>query len=93
MISAAQSLLKKQIPLVGGFQPPYHLGHTCAFDIQSEEFIYTNLARWPQPLAVSTVGAEDEPEVYVYDSMYPSVGTYTKKQVTSFCARKRRQLS
>ena len=32
---------------------------------------------------VSTVGAKNDGEVYVYDSMYPSVGTYTKKQIAS----------
>ena len=85
IISAAQSLLKKQNPLVGGFQPPY-LGQTYAFDIQSEEFVqilHDGHGHW---LTVSAVGAE----VYVYDSMYPSVGTYTKKQVASIlCSKKK----
>ena len=152
IISAAQSLLKKQNPLVGGFQPPY-LGQTCAFDIQSEEFVQilhnghghwltvsmlgaedgaevyvydsTDFVRchvvFATPttnfdllmsvvafdiqseefvqilhnghghwLTVSMLGAEDGAEVYVYDSMYPSVGTYTKKQVASIlCSKKK----
>ena len=91
IISAAQSLLKKQNPLVGGFQPPC-LGQTCGFDIQSEEFIqilHDGHGHW---LTVSTVGAEDGAEVYVYDSMYPSVGTYTKKQVTSILYTKKKAI-
>ena len=58
-ISAAQSLLKKQNLLC--------LGQTCGFDIQSEEFIqilHDGHGHW---LTVSTVGAEDGAEVYVYD--------------------------
>ena len=91
IISAAQLLLKKQSPLLGGFQPPC-LGQACAFDIQSAEFIqilHDGHGHW---LTVSTVGAEDGAEVYVYDSMYPSVGTYTKKQVASILCSKRKAI-
>jgi hypothetical protein len=88
IISAAQSLLKKQSPTVGGLQPPY-LGQTCGFDIQSGEFVqilHDGHGHW---VTVSTVGAEDGAEVYIYDSMYPSVGTYTKKEVASILCTKK----
>ena len=65
----------------------------CGFDIQSGEFVqilHDGHRHW---LTVSTVGAEDGAEVYVYDSMYPSVGTYTKKEVASILCMKRSQLN
>ena len=91
IISAAQSLLKKENPMVGGFQPPY-LGQTCGFDIQTGEFVqilHDGHGHW---LTVSTVGAEDGAEVYVYDSMYPTVGTYTKKEVASILCSKKKSI-
>ena len=91
IISAAQALLQKQNTLVDGFQPPC-LGQTCAFDIQSGEFVqilHDGHGHW---LTVSTIGAEDEAEVYVYDSMYPSVGTYTKKEVASILCTKKKAI-
>ena len=72
--------------MVGGFQPPY-LSQTsmCGFDIQSGEFVqilHDGHRHW------LTVGAEDGAEVYVYDSLYSSVGTYTKKEVASILCTK-----
>ena len=34
-------------------------------------------------LMVSTIGVKNDGEVHVYDSMYPSVGFYIKKQIAS----------
>lgn len=89
--SAAQMLLKKQAPLVGGFQPPY-MGQLCAFDIEPGEFIqvlHDGHGHW---LTVSTVGAEKEADVYVYDSMYSSFGTYTKKEIASILCTKKSEI-
>ena len=77
IIHAAQVLLKSQVPLVGGLQEPCK-GQVCSFDIERGEFVqilHDGHGHW---LMVSTVGAKNG-EVYIYDSMYPSVGTYSKK--------------
>ena len=90
IISAAQSLLRQQNPLIGGFQRPF-LVQTCGFEIESGEFVqilHDGHGHW---LTISTVGAEDGAEVYVYDSMHPSVGTFTKKEIASIlCTEKQK---
>ena len=63
IIAAAQELLKKQFNL-SGLQPP-SLGLTCAFEIESGEFIqilHDGFGHW---LTVSTIGA-GENEVLGY---------------------------
>ena len=82
IIHAAQLLLKKQAPVVGGLQEPGK-GQVCAFDIERGEFIqiiHDGHGHW---LMISTIGVKNDGEVHVYDSMYPSVGSYTKKQIAS----------
>ena len=83
IIHAAQVLLKSKVPVIGGLQEPGK-GHICSFDIERGEFVqilHDGHRHW---LMVSTVGAKNDCEVYLYDSMYPSVGTYTqKKQIAS----------
>ena len=58
IISAAQSLLRHQNPLIGGIQRPCQ-GQICGFEIESGEFVqilYDGHGHWP---TISTVGAED----------------------------------
>ena len=73
IIDAAQLLLKKKCKLPGFQETSY--GMTLAFDVQRREFIqilHDGFGHW---LTISTIGATNPGEVFVYDSMYPSVGT------------------
>ena len=82
IIHAAQVLLKNQVPVIGGLQEPGK-GQMCSFDIERGEFVqilHDGHGHW---LMVSTIGVKNDGEVHVYDSMYSSVRTYTKKQIAS----------
>ena len=82
IIHAAQLLLKNQVPGIDGLQEPGK-GQVCFFDIERGEFVqilHDGHGHW---LMVSTIGVKNDGEVHVYDSMYPSVGSYTKKQIAS----------
>ena len=71
IIDAAQKLLNQKVPLQNGFQDNC-CGRTCAFDIESTEFVkilHNGHDHW---LTISTFGT-DKAEVFVYDSHYPSV--------------------
>lgn len=72
LLSAAQALLKDQAPNIGGLQL-LCASQMCAFDIEEDEFVkilHNGHGHW---LTVSTTVAQQGAEVYVYDSMYPSV--------------------
>ena len=84
LINASQILLQQQSP-VGGLQNT-NLGLTFAFEIQSQEFIQTLHNGWGHWLMVSNIGAKDCTEVFVCDSMYPTVNTYVKRQIAALLA-------
>ena len=70
--------------MVGGLQEPSKR-HVCSIDIKQVEFmriLHDGHGHW---LMVSTVGAKNG-QVHVYNSMYPSVGTYSKNRLLQFCA-------
>ena len=74
-------LLKNQFLLPAGLQD-VTLGRTLAYDIQRREFIqilHNGSCHW---LTITTIGAEKE-HVFVYDSLYPSVGSNTKLQIAA----------
>ena len=63
------------------------LGQTMSFEVQRGEFIqilHDGHGHW---LMVSSVINEDNAQVY--DSMYPTIGTYTKKRIACILSRKR----
>ena len=82
LIVAAQNLLKNQSS-IPGFQDTC-LGMTMAFDIQCGEFIqilHDGHGHW---LTISSIGASKEvTEIFVHNSTYPSIETYTKKQIAA----------
>ena len=74
IIDASQLLLKQQ-SMLPGFQVA-SVGMTQAFDIQQQGFIqilHNGFGHW---LTISTIGATSPSEVFVYDSLYYSIGTY-----------------
>ena len=66
IIAAAQALLKNQSISQGGFQDTV-LGLTCNFQIETEEFVQILFNGHNHWLVISTVGAVDDSEVFVYD--------------------------
>ena len=78
IIHATQVLLKNQVPVIGGLQEPGK-GQVCSFNIEQGEFVQILHDGYEQWLMVSTIRVKNDGEVHVYDSMYSSVGTYTKK--------------
>ena len=91
LIFAAQTLLKNQSS-IPGFQDTC-LGMTMSFDIQRGEFIqilHDGHGHW---LTISRIGASKAvTEIFVYDSMYPSVGTNTKKQIAALVSSQEKQI-
>ena len=88
LVSAAQTLLKKQSQ-VPGLQCTA-LGCTMAFNIQCGEFVQVLHDGHEHWLTVSRVGATEE--ILVYDSMYQSIGTFTKKQIAAILASQQQQV-
>ena len=81
IISAAQNMLKDQYVIKCGFQLPT-LGQVCAYDIQTESFLYmlhNGQCHW---VLICTVEAESN-KVYVYDSKSPHVTHELKNQIAS----------
>ena len=90
IIGATQDLLKKEVPLGNGFQSTC-CGITCAFDIESDEFIqivHNGHGHW---LTISTIGSK-KGEVFVYDSMYPCVSDIVKRQIAALLATKEKEI-
>ena len=91
LIVAAQNLLKKQSSMPG-FQDTC-LGQSMCFEIQQGEFIqilHDGHGHW---LMVSGAITEDgAQEIHVYDSMYATVGTYTKKQIASIVSSSEKEI-
>lgn len=91
LIVAAQNLLYKQSS-VPGFQDTC-LGQSMSFEIQQGEFIqvlHDGHGHW---LVVSGhIGEDGSQEIHVYDSMYPTVGTYTKKQIASIISSNEKEI-
>ena len=90
IIGATQDLLKKEVPLGNGFQSTC-CGITCAFDIESDEFIqivHNGHGHW---LTISTIGSK-KGEVFVYDSMYPCVSDIVNRQIAALLATKEKEI-
>ena len=84
LINAAQAVLKHQFQLPVGLQD-VSLGRTLAFDIQRSEFIqilHNGSCHW---LLVTNIGAEKDC-IFVYDSLYPTVNSTTKRQIAALFA-------
>ena len=84
IVSAAQKLLKQQLPVRNGFQDPC-CGLAYAFQIMSDEFIQVLHNGYDHWLTISTIGAATD-EVFVFDSMYASVSTKVKHQIAALLA-------
>ena len=81
VVTAAQILLKSQTSC-GGLQQPT-LGQSLGFDIMREEFVqvlHDGHSHW---LTVSNIGASNKNEIFVYDSLYCSLGSHTKNQIAA----------
>ena len=87
IIEAALDLLRKQSQ-VPGFQD-ICLGMTMAFEIQRQPFVqilHDGHGHW---LTISSIGGKPgNTDISVYDSMYLSVGSYTKKQIAAIVCSK-----
>ena len=88
IIDAAQALARKQFQ-VSGFQDTC-LGMSMAFEIQRQPFVqilHDGHGHW---LTISSIsGKPGNRDISVYDSMYPSVGSYTKKADSCYCMLQR----
>ena len=82
IVDAAQTLLRNAHPAVPGLQP-VSLGATCAFDIQTGEFVQVLHDGTDHWLLISTIGVTHPAEVYVYDSMYSSASSSLQMQIAS----------
>ena len=81
VINAAQSLMKKARPEVGGFQDVL-LGAVGAFSTETTEFVQilnTGRGHWH---VVSTIGASQQ-QVHVYDSLHSACPTGSQLQIAS----------
>ena len=81
IIDAAQKLLKQAFPALSGLQSVC-CGLTMNFDIEPSEFvqvIHNGRGHW---LTISMIGTS-HPDIHVYDSMYPSAGTFVKAQTAA----------
>ena len=81
IIDAAQKLLKQAFPALSGLQSVC-CGLTMNFDIEPSEFvqvIHNGRGHW---LTISTIRTS-RPDIHVYDSMYPSAGTFVKAQIAA----------
>ena len=87
IVSDAQKLLKKQLPVRNGFQDPC-CGLAYAFQIMSDEFTQVLHNGYDHWLTISTIGAATD-EVFVFDSMYASVSTKVKHQIAALLATQR----
>ena len=87
-MSPAQTLLKKQSQ-VPGLQCTA-LWCIMAFDIQCGEFVQVLHDGHEHWLTVSRIDATEE--ILVYDSMYQSIGTFTKSQIAAILASQQQQV-
>ncbi len=80
-ITAAQKLLKKQFPLVGGLQPPTlaDTNQCSIMSIEGVQILNDNGNHW---LCVSSLGCPAN-TVNMYDSIKPKVSSSTAKKVAS----------
>ena len=81
LLNAAQALLKHQAQLFVSLQDVL-LGRTLAFDIQRSEFIQMLHNGTCHLLLVTTIGVKKDC-IFVYDSLYPTVNSKTKHQITA----------
>ena len=82
---------KEECVLQNGFQPSTR-GQTYTFEIETDDFIqilHNGRGHW---LTISTIGAKDDAEVCIYDSMYPSVSTIVKSQIAALLATKNKEI-
>ena len=90
VIDAAQKILKESVPAKNGFQSVC-LGRTCAFQIETSEFVQILHNGHDHWITISTFGA-DEGEVFVYDSLYCSVSSSVKAQIACLLATKKEKI-
>ena len=90
IITAAQYLLHKQFPHVGGFQMPT-LGARFAMEPQAEEFVQILCIRNNHWICVSTVGCEPS-IINVYDSLHGCIDTHTRKLVADLMQSQHKQI-
>ena len=63
-----------------------------SFEIQRQEFIQILHDGYSHWLTVSNIGGSGNNEISVYDSMYPSTGTYTQKQIAALISSKEKEI-
>ena len=91
LITAAQTILKQQYG-IAGFQETTR-GITMSFDIMAEEFVqilHDGVGHW---FTVSTVGAQKSNQIFVYDSLYPSVGPCSQRELAALLACKEKVIN
>lgn len=88
VVSATQFLLQKQ-SAIPGFQDTT-LGMTLCFEIQRSEFIQILHDGHNHWLTISSIGCKSPAEILVYDSMYSSVGSYSKTNCRPFMLQRER---
>ena len=82
IITAAQNMLKEQHGSMGGLQDPC-LSQSMGFRKVSGDFVqvvHNGFGHW---LTVTNIGADSDAEIMVYDSLYPSIGTFVQKQIAT----------
>ena len=90
VVCATQSLLQKQSS-IPGFQDTI-LGMTLCFEIQRSEFIQILHDGHNHWFTISNIGCKSPAEFLVYDSMYSSVGHYSKKQIAALLCSKEKEV-
>ena len=92
VIYAAQSLLKKQFPDVGGLQKAA-LGQTLSFDVVRGDFVQIILVRSNHWITISNISC-DKNEVAVYDSKPTAyLSPDTKEKIASIICSDQTQFS
>ena len=85
IINAAQTILHEQFGLPG--LQDSELGSVFAFSVETDEFVQIlyGAGHW---LTVSTIGTE-QPNVFVYDSLYSSPPVVVKQQIAALLATRK----
>ena len=92
LIDEAQALLRKQFQVLG-FQDTC-LGMTMAFEIQRQPFVQILIDGHGHWLTMSSIGGKPgNRDISVYDSIFPSVGSYTKKQIAAIVCSKEKTIT
>ena len=86
LIAAAQFMLIEEHGHMGALQDPI-LAKGMKFTVEDGEFVvlHDGHGHW---LTVTNIGAERDTEVLVYDSLYPSIGSFVQKEIAAILSNK-----